>query len=200
MFSVNHKLRIRIDLSRCASGVRFLRAPWQVWRSIIYGFHTTDPLNIRRKYSGYDCNTKASFCNSGCFIHKRALYPTSQTFQSMKNFVLHFLSLLVSYETCREKKLSDKRSFVRRPSSPIWTQEEMPSAIDSISTRNGYPIIEGWVFVAIAGFSHAFKLLLWRLPKILASFAGEKWDVLWLQQSDESRSTSLVSYSFPLGE
>ena len=27
MFSVNYKLRIRIDLSRCASGVRILRAP-----------------------------------------------------------------------------------------------------------------------------------------------------------------------------
>jgi hypothetical protein len=38
--------------------------------------------------------------------------------------------------------------------------EEIPSAIDSISTRNCYLIIEGWAFVAIAGFSHAFKLLL----------------------------------------
>jgi len=37
---------------------------------------------------------------------------------------------------------------------------EMPFAIDSISTRNCYLIIEEWVFVAIAGFSHAFKLLL----------------------------------------
>ena len=32
------------------------------------------------------------------------------------------------------------------------------------------------------------------------TFAGEKWDVLWLLQSNESRCTSLVSYSFPLGE
>ena len=46
--------------------------------------------------------------------------------------------------------------------------EKMPFAIDIISTRNCYLIIEGWAFVAIAGFSHAFKLLLWRLPKILA--------------------------------
>ena len=99
-----------------------------------------------------------------------------------------------------ERELSDKWSFVRRPSSLIWTQEEIPSAIDSISTRNCYLIIEGWAFVAIAGFSHAFKLLLWRFLKILASFAGEKWDVLWLLQSNESRRTSLVSYSFPLGE
>ena len=36
----------------------------------------------------------------------------------------------------------------------------MPFAIDSISTRNCYLIIEGWAFVAIAGFSYAFKLLL----------------------------------------
>ena len=41
-----------------------------------------------------------------------------------------------------------------------YEREEMPFAIDSISTRNCYLIIEGWVFVAIAGFSHAFKLLL----------------------------------------
>jgi len=34
----------------------------------------------------------------------------------------------------------------------------------------------------------------------LGTFAGEKWDVLWLRQSNESRCTSLVSYSFPLGE
>jgi len=34
----------------------------------------------------------------------------------------------------------------------------------------------------------------------LGTFAGEKWDVLWLQQRDESRRISLVSYSFPLGE
>ena len=36
--------------------------------------------------------------------------------------------------------------------------------------------------------------------KDFGTFAGEKWDVLWLQQRDESRSTSLVSYSFSLGE
>ena len=51
---------------------------------------------------------------------------------------------------------------------PDMRTREMPFAIDSISTRNCYLIIEGWAFVAIAGFSHAFKLLLWRLPKILA--------------------------------
>ena len=83
---------------------------------------------------------------------------------------------------------------------PDMKAKEMPFAIDSISTRNCYLIIEGWAFVAIARFLHAFKLLLWRFSKILASFAGEKWDVLWLLQSNESRRISLVSYSFPLGE
>ena len=32
------------------------------------------------------------------------------------------------------------------------------------------------------------------------TFAGDKWDVLWLPQSNEDRRTPLVSYSFPLGE
>ena len=61
---VNYKVRIRIDLSRRASEVRFLRAPWPVWWSIIYGFHTTILLEIRRKYSIYSCNTKATSCDS----------------------------------------------------------------------------------------------------------------------------------------
>ncbi|ETK02178.1 hypothetical protein N425_05800 [Tannerella sp. oral taxon BU063 isolate Cell 2] len=43
---------------------------------------------------------------------------------------------------------------------PDMRAKEMPFAIDSNSTRNCYLIIEGWAFVAIAGFSHAFKLLL----------------------------------------
>ncbi len=71
MFFVNHKLRFRINLSCCASGVRFLRAPRQVWRSIIYGFHTTGLLNIRRKYRGYNRNTKVAFCDSWHFIPKK---------------------------------------------------------------------------------------------------------------------------------
>ena len=102
------------------------------------------------------------------------IYPWKICFSYKSNFIFDerlcsaLFLLLVSHETCREGKLSDKWSFVRRPSSLIWTQEEIPSAIDSISTRNCYLIIEGWAFVAIAGFSHAFKLLLWRLPKILA--------------------------------
>ncbi|ETK04543.1 hypothetical protein T229_08375 [Tannerella sp. oral taxon BU063 isolate Cell 5] len=43
---------------------------------------------------------------------------------------------------------------------PDMRAREMPFAIDSISTRNCYLIIEGWAFVAIARFLHAFKLLL----------------------------------------
>ena len=138
MFSVNHKLRIRIDLSRCASGVRFLRAPWQVWRSIIYGFHTTDPLNIRRKYSGYDCNTKASFCNSGCFIHKRALYPTSQTFQSMKNFVLPYYRFLYPIKLAERKNflISDHLSGARQ--ARYECKRKCPSP--SIAFRQGTAI------------------------------------------------------------
>ena len=38
--------------------------------------------------------------------------------------------------------------------------KEMPFAIDSISTRNCYLIIEGWAFVTVAGLSQVPKLLL----------------------------------------
>ena len=40
-------------------------------------------------------------------------------------------------------------------------------AIDSISVKGRYVIIEGWAFVTVAGVSQAPKLLLWHLLKIL---------------------------------
>ena len=138
----------------------------------------------------YSCNTKAISCNSRQFILKRSLFLTDWTFFNERICSL-LLSLLVSYETCREEKLSDKWSFFRRSSSPIWTQEEMPFAIDSISTRNCYLIIEGWAFVAIAGFSHAFKLLLWRLPNILAPLRARNemsYDYCKVMKAGASRS------------
>ena len=74
MFSVNYKLRIRIDLSRCASGVRILRAPWLVWWSILYSFHINGLLNIRHECSTYSCNTKAISYNSWYFTPQRPLF------------------------------------------------------------------------------------------------------------------------------
>ena len=102
------------------------------------------------------------------------IYPWKICFSYKSNFIFDerlcsaLFLLLVSHETCREGKLSDKWSFVRRPSSLIWTQEEMPFAIDSISVKGSYVIIEGWAFVTVAGLSQVPKLLLWRFLKILA--------------------------------
>ena len=36
----------------------------------------------------------------------------------------------------------------------------MPFAIDSISVKGSYVIIEGWAFVTVSGFPQAPKLLL----------------------------------------
>ena len=108
-----------------------------------------------------------------------------------ENLTLPRFLLLVSYETCREEKLSDKWSFVRRSSNPIWTQEEMPFAIDSISTRICYLIIEGWAFVTVSGFLQAPKLLLLRLLENLTPLRARNemsYDYFKEMKAGESRS------------
>ena len=77
----------------------------------------------------------------------------------MKNFTLLY------YRFSYPIELTERENFLISDHSSgtcqvRYKREEMPFAIDSISTRNCYLIIEGWAFVAIAGFSHAFKLLL----------------------------------------
>ena len=190
MFSVNHKLRFRIDLSRCASGVRFLRAPWLVWWSILYSFHINGLLDIRHKYSTYSFNTKTISCDSRWFIPKRSLFLTDRTFFNERICSL-LLSLLVSYRTHRREKTFWEVVISQSLLKPDMKAKEMPYATDSISTRNCYLIIEGWAFVAIAGFSHAFKLLLWRLPKILAPLRARNemsYDYGKVTKAEEPRS------------
>ena len=199
MFSVNHKLRFRIDLSRCASRVRFLRAPWRVWWSVIYGFHTTVLLNIRRKYSVCSCNTKAISCDSWWFTPEKSVFLTNQTLYSMKDFALPYSCFSYPMKLAERENflISDHSSGARQ----VWYErggntlrhrqhfdEELLSDHRRISLRSHCRI-----FACLQTFAATFA-------EDFGTFAGEKWDVLWLMQSNESRRTSLVSYSFPLGE
>ena len=74
--------------------------------------------------------------------------------------------------------------------------EKMPFAIDSVSTRNCYLIIDGWALVTIAGLSPTPKLFMWRLPKILAPLRARNemsYDYSKVTKAGESRSFPIRS-------
>ena len=67
----------------------------------------------------------------------------------------------------------------------------MPFAIDSISTRICYLIIEGWAFVTVSGFLQAPKLLLLRLLENLTPLRARNemsYDYFKEMKAGESRS------------
>ena len=77
----------------------------------------------------------------------------------MKNFTLHY------YRFSYPMKLAERKNFLISDHSSgtcqvRYKREEMPFAIDSISTRNCYLIIVGWAFVTVAGLPKDSKLLL----------------------------------------
>ena len=78
----------------------------------------------------------------------------------MKNFVLSYYRFSYPMKLAEEKNflISDHLSGAHK--ARYERKRKCPSPSIAISTRNCYLIIEGWAFVAIAGFSHAFKLLL----------------------------------------